>query len=115
MPGRSVLGAGPLEGQPVSILFLVLGLAVGLVVGAVSGYFVYKSRMYTRQTQARADARSIVEDATREAETKRREADLAAKESALKIKDAAEAEVRTRRAEDARDEEGRDNKDTALG
>jgi ribonuclease Y len=103
-----------LEGQPVSVLFLVLGLAVGLVVGAVSGYFVYKLRMSTRQTQARADASSIVEDARREAETKRREADLAAKESALKIKGDAEAEVRTRRAEIARVEERLDNRDSSL-
>jgi ribonuclease Y len=86
-------------------LFLVLGLVVGLVVGAAAGYFIYKSRMDTRQAQARADARSIVEDANREAETKRREADLAAKEAALKIKDDAEAEVRARRAEIARVEE----------
>jgi ribonuclease Y len=98
----------------VSVLFLVLGLAVGLVVGAVSGYFVYKLRMSTRQTQARADASSIVEDARREAETKRREADLAAKESALKIKGDAEAEVRTRRAEIARVEERLDNRDSSL-
>ena len=103
-----------MEGQPVSVWFLVLGLAVGLVVGAVSGYFVYKSRIYTRQTQARADARSIVENATREAETKRREADLAAKESALRIKDDAEAEVRARRAEIARVEERLDNRDSSL-
>ena len=72
-----------MEGKLVSVLLLVLGLAVGLAVGAVAGYFVYKSRMDTRQARARADARSIMEDATREAETKRREADLAAKESAL--------------------------------
>ena len=37
-----------------------------------------------------------------------------AKESALKIKDDAEAEVRTRRAEIARVEERLDNRDTAL-
>src|SRR5215218_64725 len=106
--------AGSLEGQPVSVLLLVLGLVIGLAVGAALGYFVSKSRVDTRQAQARADARSILEDAEREVETKRREAELAAKESSLKIKDDAEAEVRARRAEIARVEERLDNRDTAL-
>ncbi|MGH3148662.1 MAG: Rnase Y domain-containing protein, partial [Rubrobacter sp.] len=97
-----------------NVLLLVLGLAAGLAVGAVAGYFVYKSRMDTRQVQARADAGSIVEDARREADTKSREAELAAKESALRIKDEAEAEVRTRRAEIARVEERLDNRDSSL-
>jgi ribonuclease Y len=95
-------------------LLLVLGLVIGLAVGAALGYYVSKSRVDTRQAQARADARSILEDAEREVETKRREADLAAKESSLKIKDDAEAEVRARRAEIARVEERLDNRDTAL-
>jgi ribonuclease Y len=95
-------------------LLLVLGLVVGLAVGAALGYFVSKSRVDSRQARARADARSILEDADREVEAKRREADLAAKESSLKIKDDAEAEVRARRAEIARVEERLDNRDTAL-
>jgi ribonuclease Y len=98
----------------VSVLLLVLGLAVGLTVGAVLGYLVYKSRIGSRQAEARSDARSIVEDADRAAETKRREAELEAKEAALRIKDEAEAEVRARRAEIARVEERLDNRDTAL-
>ena len=103
-----------MEGKLVNVLLLVLGLAVGLAVGAVAGYFVYKSRMDASQARARGDARSILEDATREAETKRREAELAAKESALKIKDDAEAEVRARRAEISRVEERLDNRDSSL-
>jgi ribonuclease Y len=98
----------------VNVLLLVLGLVLGVAVGAVLGYFVSRSRVDSRQAQARADAASIIEDANREAETKRREADLAAKEAALKIKDDAEAEVRTRRAEIARVEERLDNRDISL-
>jgi ribonuclease Y len=98
----------------VSVLLLVLGLVAGVAVGAVLGYFVSKSRVDSRQTQARADAASIIADAEREAETKRREADLEAKEAGLKIKDDAEAEVRARRAEIARVEERLDNRDTSL-
>src|SRR5215210_6567301 len=110
----TVLTAGPLGGQPVNVLLLVLGLVAGLAVGVALGYFVSKSRVDSRQAQARAEGRSILEDAEREAETKRREADLAAKESSLKIKDDAEAEVRARRAEIARVEERLDNRDNAL-
>src|SRR5919107_646706 len=98
MPGRRTRG-GPLEGQSVNVLLLVLGLVLGVAVGAALGYFVYRSRVDNRQTQARSDAASIIQDAEREAESKRREADLAAKEAALRVKDDAEAEIRTRRAE----------------
>nr|MBA3635933.1 ribonuclease Y [Rubrobacteraceae bacterium] len=52
-----------------NVLLLVLGLGAGLAVGAALGYFVSKSRVDTRQAQARADARSILEDADREVET----------------------------------------------
>ena len=97
-----------------NLLLLVLGLVGGLIVGAVVGYFVCSSRIASRQGEARTDARSIIEDANREAEARRREAELAAKEAALKIKDDAEAEVRTRRAEIARVEERLDARDTAL-
>ena len=97
-----------------NVVLLVLGLAVGLTVGTVLGYLVYKSRMGSRQAEARSDARSIIEDADRAAESKRREAELEAKETALRIKDEAEAEVRARRAEIARVEERLDNRDTAL-
>jgi ribonucrease Y len=98
----------------VNALLLILGLFGGLVAGAVVGYYVCSSRMASRQGEARADARSILEDANREAEAARREGELAAKEAALRIKDEAEAEVRTRRAEIARVEERLDNRDTAL-
>ncbi|BBL78883.1 ribonuclease Y [Rubrobacter xylanophilus] len=97
-----------------SALWMVLGLAIGIVAGAAAGYFVFRSRTDRRLAEARADARSIVEDANRQAETLRREAELAAKEAAMRIKDEAEAEVRARRAEISRIEERLDNRDDAL-
>ena len=97
-----------------NVVLLVLGLAAALALGVVAGYFYYKSRVAARQAEARADARSIVEDAQRAAETARREAELSAKEAALAVKDEAEAEVRARRAELARLEERLDNRDAAL-
>jgi ribonucrease Y len=98
----------------VNVLLLVLGLAGGLAGGVVAGYLVSRSRMTAGQAQARADARSILEDAKRDADTTRREGELAAKEASLKIKDDAEAEARTRRAELTRVEERLDNRDAAL-
>jgi len=97
-----------------SVLWMVLGLAIGIAVGAAAGYIVCRSRTDRRLAETRADARSIIEDANRQAETLRREAELAAKEAAMRIKDEAEAEVRARRAEISRIEERLDNRDTAL-
>ncbi len=97
-----------------SILFAVLGLVAGLAAGAVAGHFFCKSRMGARQSEARSDADSILEDANRAAEATRREADLAAKESAIRVKEEAETEAKNRRAEIARLEERLNNRDSAL-
>ncbi len=96
------------------VLLMILGVVAGLAVGAAVGYLFYKSRAESRQAEARADARSIVEEAERQAQTARREAELAAKEAALRMKDEAEAEIRARRAELTRVEERLDNRDAAL-
>ncbi|HEX2098150.1 MAG TPA: Rnase Y domain-containing protein, partial [Rubrobacteraceae bacterium] len=82
-----------------NVLLLVLGLAAALALGAAAGYFFCKWRITARQAEARADARSFIEDARLSAETTRREAELAAKEAALAVKDEAESEIRARRAE----------------
>lgn len=97
-----------------TLLLLLIDLAVGIAIGVAVGYFLCKSRLATGQAEARADARSIIEDANRQAETSRREAELAAKETALQLKDQAEAEIRDRRAEISRVEERLDNRDSAL-
>ncbi|MGB3684055.1 MAG: ribonuclease Y [Rubrobacteraceae bacterium] len=96
------------------LLVLVIGLGAGAAAGFAVGYFLSKSRFESRQAEARADARSIIEDANRSAENARRESDLASKEAALRLKDEAEAEIRTRRSEVARVEERLDNRDSAL-
>lgn len=94
--------------------FLLLGLVIGLAVGAAAGYFFCRSRFEAKQSEARADARSIIEDANLSAETARREAELVAKEAALGLKDEAESEIRARRSEVSRIEERLDNRDSAL-
>ena len=95
------------------LLALVIGLAAGAAAGAAVGYLLCKSRFEAQQAEARNDARSIIDDANRTAETSRREAELTAKETALGLKDEAEAEIRARRAEVSRIEERLDNRDTA--
>ena len=95
-------------------LLVVLGLVGAIALGVAAGYLYSRSKIKTRQAEARADASSIIEEAERAAETARREAELAAKEAALQVKDEAEAEVRARRAELARLEERLDNRDAAL-
>ena len=103
-----------MEENLMNILLLVLGLAAALALGIAAGYFYCRSRTAARQGEARADARSIIEDARRSAEATRREAELSAKEAALAVKDEAEAEIRARRAELTRVEERLDNRDAAL-
>lgn len=97
-----------------SVLFGVVGLIAGLVVGAVVGHLYCKSRMQASQAEARSDARSILEDANRQAEATRREAELAAKEAAISVKEEAEVEARNRRAEISRIEERLNNRDSGL-
>jgi ribonuclease Y len=96
------------------LLVLLLALIIGVAAGFAAGYFIWKSRSEARQAEARADARSIIEDANRAAETTRREAELAAKEQALQLKDEAEDEIRARRLEVTRIEDRLDNRDSAL-
>jgi len=96
------------------VLLIVLGVVAGAAVGAAAGYLLYKSSTEKRQAGARSDARSILEEAERQAQTARREAEVAAKEAALRTKDEAEAEIRSRRAELVRLEERLNNRDAAL-
>jgi len=98
----------------VDVLLIVLGVVAGLAVGAAAGYLLYKSSTEKHQAGARSDARSILEEAQRQAQTARREAEVAAKEAALRTKDEAEAEIRSRRAELVRLEERLNNRDAAL-
>jgi ribonucrease Y len=98
----------------VDVLLIVLGVVAGLAVGAAAGYLLYKSSTEKRQAGARSDARSILEEAERQAQTARREAEVAAKEAALRTKDEAEAEIRSRRAELVRLEERLNSRDAAL-
>lgn len=97
-----------------TIVFLVLGLVVGLAVGAGVGFTLLKSRVSQSLESSRGSAQEIISEASRKAESSRRESEIAAREAAIKIKDEAEAEARQRRAEISRIEERLDNRDAAL-
>lgn len=96
----------------------VLVAVLMLAVGAALGFVAHQVQSGRKQAAAHADARSVREEAEREAsritEAARREAELAAKEESLKIKAEAEEEARARRTELARYEERLDNRDGAL-
>ncbi|WP_119068020.1 ribonuclease Y [Rubrobacter indicoceani] len=97
-----------------TIVFLVLGLVVGLAVGAGVGFTLLNSRVSQSLESSRGSAQEIISEASRKAESSRRESEIAAREAAIKIKDEAEAEARQRRAEISRIEERLDNRDAAL-
>ncbi len=81
------------------ILFCILALAVGLALGIVFGILYRKGVGERKIGSAEAEAKRIVDDATKLAETKKKEALLEAKEEILKAKNEADAEIKERRNE----------------
>ena len=85
------------------IIVTVIAAVVALLVGAVVAWFASKSN--TQKTyesklgRAEDRARSIIDDALKSAESKKREALLEAKEESIKVKNELEKETRERRNE----------------
>ena len=73
----------------------VVALAVGLTVG----YFYRKNAMEKKIGQTEEFARNMLEEATRKAEDKKKEAVLEAKEEIIRLKSELDKEVRDRRSE----------------
>lgn len=84
------------------ILFCLLALVVGLALGIVIGIIYRKGVGEKKIGSAEAEAKRIVDDATKLAETKKKEALLEAKEEILKAKNEADAEIKERRNEVAK-------------
>ena len=78
---------------------IVLGLVLGLLAGAGVGYFVRKNQAEKEATSAEVRAKSLLEDAERQAESKRREALVEAKDEIFRMRQEAEADVKRRSAE----------------
>ena len=78
---------------------IAIGLVLGLLVGVGGGYFVRKAMAEREVTSAEMRAKTLLQEAEREAEAARREALVGAKDEIHKMRSEAEAELRQRRAE----------------
>ncbi|MCA1830066.1 MAG: ribonuclease Y [Actinomycetota bacterium] len=78
---------------------LVIGILVGLAAGAVAGYLYRQKLSASRIGNAESRATGILDDAERQAETKRREIVVQAQDEALAIRRDLEEELKSRREE----------------
>lgn len=81
---------------------LLIGLAIGIVVGIVVGFIIRKVIAEKRIGSAEAQAKHILEDAIKNAETTKKEAIFAAKDEIFQMKKEADFDVKERRKEVSR-------------
>lgn len=87
---------------------IVIAALVAIIVGFLIGYFLMQTIQKNKQQAAEQQARSVLEDAQREADSLRKEALIEAKDEALKMKAELEAESKERMKE-VRSQENRLN------
>ena len=92
----------------------VIGVAIGAIVGILIGYIVRKKSAEKRIGSAEAQAKRLLEDAMRNAESKRKEMILEAKEKILADKNDFDNEVKERRGELNRQEARLNTKEENL-
>ncbi|MEE0777262.1 MAG: ribonuclease Y [Bacillota bacterium] len=80
-------------------LFFVIGIVIVAVLGFFIGYVVRKKIAEAKISSAEEASKKILEDAYKEADSKKREALVEAKEEVLKMKNEGEKEVKERRNE----------------
>ena len=80
------------------MLYAIIGVIV-LAAGLAAGYLYRKNAMEKKLGQTEEVARNLLEDATRKAEEKKKEALLEAKEEIIRLKSELDKEVRDRRSE----------------
>ena len=85
-------------------IFYIIAAVAGILVGVVIGFIYCKKSIESKTGIAKDNAKHILEEAIKLAETKKKEALLEAKEEALAIKNDAETELKERRKEVARQE-----------
>ncbi|MDX6568137.1 MAG: ribonucrease [Gaiellales bacterium] len=83
---------------------VVIGV-VALVLGVAAGYLIARGAIARRATADAVAAGKVLEDARREAQTIRKEAEVAAKEQSVTIRTDVERELGERRLEVAKGEE----------
>src|SRR6266568_135069 len=87
-------------------LGIVIGLLLGLAAGAAAGYGLRHRQGLARIGSAEARASTLIGEAEREAETKKREIVVRAQDEALRLRQELEEELKTRRT----DVDGRENR-----
>ncbi len=80
------------------IVTVIIAL-VALVIGLAAGYFYRKNAMEKKIGQTEEYARNLLEEASRKAEDKKKEAVLEAKEEIIRLKNELDKEIRDRRKE----------------
>ncbi|MGH2793584.1 MAG: ribonuclease Y, partial [Actinomycetota bacterium] len=93
---------------------IVIGIIIGLAAGAVAGYLIRQKGSANRAGSLEAKATALLADAERDAETRRREAVVEAKDEILGLRQAFDEEVKPRRTELDRREERIDQKERLL-
>jgi len=93
---------------------IVIGLILGLLVGAGAGYLVRKSFAEKEVGSAEARAKTLLENAQREAEATRKEALVEAKDEVYRVRQEAEADIKSRRAEIEKKEDRIAQRETVL-
>lgn len=81
------------------VIIGIVTLVIGGALGALIGYQYYLKESRSKLGSAEQRARTIVDDALREAESKKKEAVLEAKEEVLRLRNDFERESKERRAE----------------
>ena len=96
------------------VLSLVIGLVGGLAVGVGAGFIVRKSFAEKKLGSAEEQAKHIIQDAIKNAETTKKEAIFAAKDEIFQMKKEADFDVKERRKEVSRQERRLAQKEETL-
>ncbi|HBJ18726.1 MAG TPA: ribonuclease Y [Clostridiales bacterium] len=84
------------------IVSMIVGIAIGLVVGCAAGVIMRKIIVEKRRGNAEAQAKEILQNAIRDAESVKKESILSAKEEIIQMKKEADFDVKERRKEVSR-------------
>jgi ribonucrease Y len=93
---------------------IVIGLILGLLVGTGVGYVVRKSLAEKEVNSAENRAKTLVQEAQREAEAAKREALAEARDEAFRMRSEADADFKARRAEIEKKEDRISQRESAL-
>jgi ribonuclease Y len=93
---------------------IVIGLVLGLLVGVGGGYLIRKAMAEREVTSAEMRAKTLLQEAEREAEAARREALVGAKDEIHKMRSEAEAELKQRRVENDKKDDRLSQRESSL-